>query len=292
LEPKFLIVCKVSVPAVEMLPPSDSFRHQSHKLAEVIASLQNGVTTPPPPYVLAPEECPSSVDAEDEPADPGTRPITIHIDASINILGNSNTVILPSVPNQQQPTGSPSTSSSPDRTTGVLQATQKHRQAKLTEMATSIIAALRESDHLSHSSEHGRSEPVELSVNAGVKVEGSRNVICAGAGAGAGSAAPGRSIPSGKNGPNESHGESANAGTKRRAQSVCTALASRRVELLGMSDVTCIGTSGPTDGEEGLLVATEVACLVSQGSFLCRRGSRGRRQGIDTSRGGLHGALS
>lgn len=64
------------------------------------------------------------------------------------------------------------------------------------------------------------------------------------------------------------------------------------VELLGMSDVTCIGTSGPTDGEEGLLVATEVACLVSQGSFLCRRGSRGRRQGIDTSRGGLHGALS
>ncbi|RMJ28315.1 hypothetical protein PHISP_00792 [Aspergillus sp. HF37] len=200
-----------------MLPPSDSFRHQSHKLAEVIASLQNGVTTPPPPYVLAPEECPSSVDAEDEPADPSARPITIRIDTSINILGNSNTVILQSVPNLQQPTGSSPSSTSPDRTTGVLQATQKQRQAKLTEMATSIIAALRESDHLSHSSEHGSSEPVELSVNAGIKVEGSRNVICAGAGAGA--SAPGRLIPSGRNGPNESHGECANPGRKRRAQS-------------------------------------------------------------------------
>lgn len=194
-----------------MLPPSDSLRHQSHKLAEALTNLQNGVTAPPPPYAPAPDETLANVDAEDEP-----RPIAIHVDASINIRGYGNTVILPSVPGQQQPPTSTPTAA-PDRNTGILQVAQKQRQAKLTELATAIIAALRDSDHLPHR-ERGSRVPVEISVDAGVKVEGSRNFICAGAGV------PGRFLHGGKNGMNGPGGGQQNTGRKRRAQSVCAIL--------------------------------------------------------------------
>ena len=207
-----------------MLPPSDSLRHQSHKLAEMIASIQNGNSPPPPPpYELpgprssAHEETASHLDAGDE-WESSPCSISICIDASISILGNSNTVIIPSVPgNQQAPSATSTTPVSPVSSayaTDILKPAQKKRQAKLTEMATDIIGALQESDLFAHS-ESGRRIPIEININTGVKIEGSRNVICAGT--------PCR-LPTKKNVQtvqNEISGDRHSLVRKRRAQSVC-----------------------------------------------------------------------
>lgn len=208
-----------------MLPPSDSFRHQSRKLAEVLTSLQNGVTSvPPPPYGATDphdsvhDEMLSNLDAGEEWGS-NPRPIAIHIDASINVLGDSNTVIIPSIASHQAPapTATPielpaqSPSPSTPRAQGILQSAQKQRQARLTDMATSVIAALQDSDLLYHN-ESGGHAPVEIRINAGVKVEGNRNTICAGA--------PGR-LPSRRNAQGEAVGDEQNRDRKRRAQSVC-----------------------------------------------------------------------
>lgn len=209
-----------SVGSLTMLPPSDSFRHQSHKLAEMLASIQNGVAPAPPPpygatdpYDSAYDETASNADAGEE-WESNPRPISIHIDASISVLGNGNTVMIPSMSSHQQARAATSTSTEPSTpgATGILQSAQKQRQARLTEMTISIIAALQDSNLLSHN-ESGRHAPVEISINAGVKVEGSRNVICAGT--------PGR-FASRKNAQNEPNDEELNAGRKRRAQSVCS----------------------------------------------------------------------
>ena len=57
---------------------------------------------------------------------------------------------------------------------------QKHRQTKLTEMATTIIAALQESRESSLGDDGMYPAPIEININTGVKVKGSKNVICAG----------------------------------------------------------------------------------------------------------------
>lgn len=199
-----------------MLPPSDSLLHQSHKLAEVIASLQNGVTSsspPPPPYALrvpldpAPEDTLSNVDAEDDPLwEPSHQPINIHIDASISVLGNGNAVMIPSMTAHQ---GSSVETEQSLSTTSTHQSAQRHRQTKLTELATSIIAALGDSEQLAHS-EFGSHNPIKMSINTGIKIEGSRNAIWVGV--------PGR--PPRRNVPNKSANDQTST-RKRRAQSVC-----------------------------------------------------------------------
>lgn len=217
-----------------MLPPSDSFRHQSHKLAEVLTSLQNGVTSvPPPPYGAtdphdsAHDEILSNVDAAEE-WESNPRPIAIHIDASISVTGDSNSVIIPSMASHQAPTRTatptelPAPSPSAPHAQGILQSAQKQRQARLTEMATTIIAKLQDSDFLCHS-ESGGYAPVEIKINTGVKIEGSRNTICAGT--------PGR-LPSRRNAQNEAVGDEQNWGRKRRAQSVCPLIAFGWTSLL------------------------------------------------------------
>lgn len=206
-----------------MLPPSNSFLHQSLKLAEVSTNMQSQETlAPPPPYSQAPGQAPQSgvhsdTDAEDDenPWDtPSPNPITINIDASINVHGNSNTIILaagrtnPKQPDQQHA----DSESAPASATTVLQTAQKHRQAKLTEMATTIIAALQESRNRSLGDDGMDAAPIEININTGVKVKGSKNVICGGGGrlpnkTGAGAGA--------------SHTElNENDSRKRRAQSV------------------------------------------------------------------------
>ena len=204
-----------------MLPPSDSFRHQSHKLAEMMANIQNAVNhAPPPPYEItepqdsAHEEFASHIDGEDE-WESSPCPISICIDASISVLGNSNSVIIPSVPGNKQASvaisTTPESPASSAYATDISQPAQNKRQTKLSEMATSIINALQESDLLTHS-ESGRRMPIEISINTGVKIEGSRNVIYAGT--------PCR-LPTRMNGRNETSGDGHSVSRKRRAQSVC-----------------------------------------------------------------------
>ena len=211
-----------------MLPPSDSFLHQSLKLAEVTANMQNQETLaqpPPPPYSTTQQPYPASqgetphsdidIDAEDDETTwdtPSPSPVTINIDASISVQGNSNTIIMTSgsgaapslkrtesgpvpvpIPN---PGPSPSSSLSPRSSspeqqqpgtpsaTEVLLAAQKHRQAKLTDMATAIIAALRGSRDSPLGREGMGSVPIGININTGVKIEGTKNVVCAGSGAG------------------------------------------------------------------------------------------------------------
>ncbi|GFF37776.1 hypothetical protein IFM46972_05332 [Aspergillus udagawae] len=189
-----------------MLPPSDSFLHHSHKLREAAANARNrAVCTPPPPYsstvprYSTHEERQNVVETVDDdttleacPSSSST-PIMISIDASISVVGNSNTIMIPSMAGHPQQTPSVSTSmnsenSSPSTSTlpsaseaDALHLAQKQRQARLTEMATSIINALYDSGRLAPPAEDHEPAPLEIKINTGIKVEGSRNVICVGA---------------------------------------------------------------------------------------------------------------
>ena len=251
-----------------MLPPSDSFLHQSLKLAEVTANMQNQETLaqpPPPPYSAtqqpysaSQDETPHNdidIDAEDDETTwdtPSPNPVTINIDASISVQGNSNTIIMasgggaaPSLKRTESgpvpvpvpvPIPSPSSSLSPRSSspeqqqpgtpsaTEVLQAAQKHRQAKLTDMATAIIAALRGSQDSPLGGEEMGPVPIGININTGVKIEGSKNVICAGGGAGrvlSRKRDAQNTMTTTTNDNRNGGGLDENLKRKRRAQSVC-----------------------------------------------------------------------
>ncbi|KAB8215863.1 hypothetical protein BDV33DRAFT_6544 [Aspergillus novoparasiticus] len=185
-----------------MLPPSDSLLHQLQKLAEARAAAQYQTrASPPPPYSRrnAPDlalaendliDSDGSKDADDgdecmswgSGSSNGSRhhhaPVSIHIDASINVRGNGNTLIIPSVAGPQQGNGPTIPSSLPISTMHQQQSAQRHRQTKLTDMAASTITALGGASLLP-STEDG-SSPVEINIYSGIKIEGSRNVICTG----------------------------------------------------------------------------------------------------------------
>lgn len=215
-----------------MLPPSDSLLHHYIKLGEVTASMQNQkpLVSPPPPYttnqqhnsvteVIYPDnEIDTNTDDEDTWDNTNPTPITINIDASISVQGNNNTIIMTS----GSPSAPTSSAASSLTATSMLQAAQKHRQSRVTEIATSIIAALRESQYLPSSGVDGK-EPIEININTGMKVEGSRNVIFAGAGGGAC-----RILPRAKRDGSSHDGDEVGSRMKRkrRAQSVSSHFAS------------------------------------------------------------------
>lgn len=199
-----------------MLPPSDSLRHQAHKLAEARAN-RTELPSAPPPYSPVPHATMGGHGLLDMDEDDSPSLITITMDASIHIQGNGNTIVLPSTSakaaEQQQhkrTSSSDTTATSTSAQMAVLQSAQKQRQNKLSEMASTIIAALREADVLLDV-ESGRCRPIAVHLSAGVKVEGSRNVICVGAAAG-----PSRT---GRRNPVPEDGE--DVSRKRRARSVC-----------------------------------------------------------------------
>lgn len=214
-----------------MLPPSDSLLHHYIKLGEVAANMQNQkpLVSPPPPYTtdqqhdsvhedIHPDnDVDTNTDDEDIWDNTTPTPISINIDASISVQGNSNTIIMTSG-SQSAPT--PLATSSP-KSTSMLQAAQKHRQNRITEMATSIIAALREPQYLSSLEIDGKG-PIEININTGMKVEGNRNVISAGAG-GAGC----RILPRAKRDGSSHDGDEVGSSLKRkrRAQSVSSCFA-------------------------------------------------------------------
>ncbi|GIJ82464.1 hypothetical protein Asppvi_000972 [Aspergillus pseudoviridinutans] len=187
-----------------MLPPSDSFLHHSHKLREVAANARNRVVcTPPPPYSSTVPRDSTHEERQNvlETVDDGTTwetcpsanstPVMISIDASISVVGNGNTIMIPSMAGHPQQTPSVSTSmnsenpssstSTPPAASEADAQVQKQRQAKLTEMATSIINALYDSGRLAPPAEDHEAAPLEIKINTGIKVEGSRNVVCVGA---------------------------------------------------------------------------------------------------------------
>ncbi|KAK2788944.1 hypothetical protein FQN52_006477 [Onygenales sp. PD_12] len=188
-----------------MLPPSDSINHQSLKLAEFFASLrssQNRLSSipPPPPYApSATSSFPAMPAIEDSFADleddddetTSLAPIMIKVDTSIEIEGQGNTIVIPTsnggmgmgMTGDESSSPSPSTSPSPSpaSSSSSLQHLQQQRQVKSAQLASTIIAALKASGVLEEK-ESRRQRPIEVNVNAGIRIRGDRNVVCAGAG--------------------------------------------------------------------------------------------------------------
>ncbi|OJJ71473.1 hypothetical protein ASPBRDRAFT_44412 [Aspergillus brasiliensis CBS 101740] len=182
-----------------MLPRAESTLHQIHKLAESQGDPRRADTIPPPPpYSPSTLTCPKEPKAEGaashEERDQ-TSLINIHIDASMSIQGNANSIIIPSVvAPAPAPALSPRTSSTPipstASTTPMPHSSQHRRHSKLTDMATSIIVALHRTGYFNSRSDGNSgaatdatkspSPSVTLNINTGIKILGSGNVICVG----------------------------------------------------------------------------------------------------------------
>ncbi|KAK2760968.1 hypothetical protein FQN54_002210 [Arachnomyces sp. PD_36] len=180
-----------------MLPPSDSISHHSRKLAEFAASLQNRSRGPaPPPYTSASnpssvpinEETFGSFDDEiDDGAETQLAPITIKIDASINVDGEGNTIVIPPSPSATPgasgsgaPSGPQQSNSDPSPRSAIpLQQLQQQQKTKSALLAQTIISTLQSSGAL-EDSESGKQRPLDISVNAGVNIKGCKNVVCLG----------------------------------------------------------------------------------------------------------------
>lgn len=166
-----------------MLPPSDSIHHANLKLAEVLSSRNQIQVLPPPPAYTAiipgttipiTEEALAAYadydDEEDVEQQSAPAPITINIDASLKIEGHGNTVVVPS--GMASPT-------SPTTPTGTQATSQQAQALRADRITTTVLAALKASGVLDTQNGAGQ-RPVEISVNAGIVVKGSKNVICAG----------------------------------------------------------------------------------------------------------------
>ncbi|KAM5469794.1 hypothetical protein MauCBS54593_004348 [Microsporum audouinii] len=171
-----------------MLPPSDSFAHHNLKLAEVLAILRKQTAAPAPPPPYAATAGPSNVNAagllgelEDDESyeDSPLAPIVIKIDTSISIDGQNNTVAIPtSVGTGVEDSQSPA-SDVPGLSIQQLQQLQQRRQAKSAQLASAIISALKAAGALDDT-ETGRQRPIEVDVNAGIRIIGNSNEICSG----------------------------------------------------------------------------------------------------------------
>lgn len=154
-----------------MLPPSDSFRHQLQKLAEVRANRNNPPPTAPPPYTLSvcrPDG--RSVMAIDPDQEEESGPIIIRIDNSSSVTGQDNTIILPSGATLPPAQTEANTSSANRRS--------PPRHANTSSTVTAIIDALNRVNALCDVS--GNLRTFEINLNAGIKVDGQNNTICMG----------------------------------------------------------------------------------------------------------------
>lgn len=147
-------------------------------------------------------------------------PITINIDVSLRIEGQANTIVLPPA---SSPVSSPSSSAKPSPAAMTSQPSYQHgRVEKVTSM---VLTALKEAKIFrSTQATDGQTttRPVEISVNAGIILKGSKNTICSGLpklmkGNGAPAAAAARDKANLKMGEDGVAAES----RKRRACSVC-----------------------------------------------------------------------
>ena len=189
------------------MPPSDSLQHQDLKLAEALSEIQ-AIEMPPPTYSAMPEDNETfhayEVDDYNDDGCAAPSPIVIKINASIYINGQSNTVVMP-------PTNV-SAGSSSTLATRAAQASNG-RAERLTR---TVLAALKDAALLEDAER--RQRPLELHVDASVRVAGEKNMICAGISRTAQDSAQStqRRRPSGPE-------SSSNDGKKRKAEAVCYA---------------------------------------------------------------------
>ncbi|OAL70794.1 hypothetical protein A7D00_5124 [Trichophyton violaceum] len=174
-----------------MLPPSDSLAHQNLKLAEVLASIQKqtaaAAAAPPPPYAatastatpvhsnITTPELLGGFEDDEEDDSLSLAPIVIKIDTSISIDGQNNTVTILSASEDSHPDAQ-----NPVSSIQQLQLQQQRRQAKSAQLASAIISALKSAGALDDR-ETGRQRPIEVDVNAGIRIRGNSNMICPGA---------------------------------------------------------------------------------------------------------------
>ncbi|ERF76068.1 hypothetical protein EPUS_01401 [Endocarpon pusillum Z07020] len=168
-----------------MQPPTNTLQHQILRLEALLSSNQESQTTPPAYSATNPM---APVLYEDHSADeedygyPASRPgpITINIDASLRIEGQANTIVLPPA---SSPVSSPSSSTKPPPAAMSSQPSCQHgRVEKVTSM---VLTALKEAKIFrSTQGMDGQTttttRPVDISVNAGIVVKGSKNTICSG----------------------------------------------------------------------------------------------------------------
>jgi hypothetical protein len=171
-----------------MLPPSDSFQHQELKLAEALSNIQAIEVPPPPPppsYTLMPVTSNESFhaygtdDEDDDDCVTPLAPITLHIDASIRIDGQANTIILP------PPTTTTTTTTTNSAFSPQSSSTAQAGHALAERLTHTILTALKDAGVVGYGrggtfSERRAQRPLELHVNASVNVNGEKNVICAG----------------------------------------------------------------------------------------------------------------
>lgn len=188
-----------------MPPPSDSLLHHELKLAEALSSIQ-AIEVPPPPSYSERTVMPvthdsfhaySTIEDDEDDGDDDEKylaPVTIHIDASIRVDGQSNTLLLapPNATNANSAgadpcADQPSNIQAPARTasTGYGYA---HGQTRAERLTSTVLTALKDARGAA-----GRG-PWEININAGVSVNGERNVVCAARGGGQGARKGGRDV--------------------------------------------------------------------------------------------------
>ncbi|PKY01868.1 hypothetical protein P168DRAFT_306124 [Aspergillus campestris IBT 28561] len=213
-----------------MHPPSNSILHHMHKLSEAARTrrartVNRQDTRPPPPPYTPREKEDDRVDVDDNDDDDideedyddefdeyneeesnstcfhekttSSSRVTLHIDASISISGDRNTIILPCRPSFAPSTTPPTTTGSSLATPspiGTLHSLQRQQQPKLASLATEIISAALQDRRRIYIPSNGRGQPspvplppappVDVKIDVGVKVRGSGNVVCLGAKAG------------------------------------------------------------------------------------------------------------
>ena len=255
-----------------MHPPSNSILHHLHKLSEAARTRRARTVNrqdprpPPPPYTPREQETKDPVDTDnhedddideedyddeyDESNEDGSintsfpektcssssSTITLHIDGSINISGDRNTIILPCRPSMT-PSTTPITTTTTTTTAGTSPATpsaldalrsiQHQQQSKLAALATEIISATLQDRRRILIPASGRGQllplplppapPVDVKIDVGVKMRGTGNFVCLGAKAGGGPVRKRRQMDEEVVSTGEMIG-----GRKRRALSVCS----------------------------------------------------------------------
>ncbi len=167
------------------MSPSDSFHHQLQKLMEAESNRNNSTPSAPPPYTTNPNppqarprmtDIMSDIVYTDEP-----NPLAITIDASINVVGNNNTLALTSerTPNPKKDhaleSSKPNTSSTGNAASGTYLSRKQDREAKTAKLASIILKALQQADGLTD--EYGRKRTVSVLLKCGIKVEGCNNEV-------------------------------------------------------------------------------------------------------------------
>ena len=194
-----------------MFPPLDSLQHQTSKLAEAMSKINTATVPPPPAYSMTSNGNAVADTTHEENDDVWSTPapISIQIDASVSITGNHNTIVLP--PCLFAPSSTTNLDLAPDRQAVVV-------QGRAECLTATLLRDLKESGLISSDVFDNQSWPLNIRVNASTSIKGERNVICAG-------------VP--KKAKDEQQMNSmksaCNYSRKRRAQSVCSYFATKKL---------------------------------------------------------------